>query len=381
MPSVPLPPFLGPAVRPVAAAMRRLLGQDVEYVRLDEIAPPGSLTTLLPATTVPTPETASMAFEAFNGHLKRPAYTAPPVRSLLHSGLRYCPTNHCLLTEEGAVVRESTGPGARPVPLNKAALERPVTRVPGVAVPLRCFFNDFYHLLVDNLARFDLLNFDHFRQFSTISVLCPGGPTEQEAFFLNALMPPNVRVMAVPKDTLYEPDQCLVNTFVTSRSSGYLRGPYVERLRARLGLTPPGHATERILISRRHASRRRIQNEDELLTALRPLGFQRCVAEDLALADQIALFSHAEAIIAPHGAGLSHLLFAPQARVLELFASPYVVPHYYLLAKSLGQPYAYLTGTQPHHDDDFTVNVDAAVRSVRELLASSRPNAPSSRPS
>jgi len=101
---------------------------------------------------------------------------------------------------------------------------------------------------------------------------------------------------------------------------------------------------------------------------LRPLGFQRYLLEELSIDEQIALFHRAEAVVAPHGAGLSNLLFSKRTRVLELFPSTYVVPHYYLLAKSMRHRYAFLTGEEPHHDEDFTVNVGAVEQTVQHLL-------------
>lgn len=341
---------------------------EISYTDLETIAPAGSLRTLLPAKRVPTPEAETMPFNAFSAHLNRPTYVAPEVRSALLPGVRYCPTNHCVVDAHGAVLRESTGPGARHVGLARRALRSPTTPVDGVATVLRCHFNDFYHFLVDNLSRLDLLNLEYFRSFPSISLLCPGGLTNLEAFFVEKLLPANVSVLDVPEGTLYAPDQLLFNTFITSRSSGYLRGPFVDRLQKRLA---PGRVplrTERIYISRHRARKgRRIHNEDALMDRLRLLGFQRYVLEDLPIPEQVALFQRADMIVAPHGAGLSNLLFSRQATVLELFASGYVVPHYYLLAKSLGHRYDYLLGPASHHDENFSVDVDAITERVRTL--------------
>lgn len=348
---------------------------EVPYTDLATIAPSGSLHTLLPARRVPTPETERMPFNAFSEHLNRPTYVAPEVRSALLSGVRYCPTNHCLVDAHGAVLRESTGPGARRVDLNHRALHRPPTSIEGVATSLRCHFNDFYHFLIDNLSRFDLLNLEYFRSFPSIALLCPGGLTKLEAFFVEKLLPANVSVLDVSPGTLYAPDQFLFNTFITSQSSGYLRGPFVERLQKRLS---PGRAplrTERIYVSRRRASKgRRIYNEDALMDRLRLFGFRRYVLEDLPITEQIALFQRADMVVAPHGAGLSNILFSRQATVLELFASDYVVPHYYLLAKSLGHQYDFLLGPADHHDENFMVDIEAVTRHVRALAMDLTPS-------
>ena len=359
------------------------LKREVAYTTLEEVAPPGTIATLLPELEVPTPETANMEIEPVNGHLSGPVYTAPRVRTALVSGLRYCPTNHCLLTSGGAVVLESTGPGARPVPLDTSALRQPTERIEGIAVPLRCFFNDFYHLLVDNLSRVDLLNLPHFRSFPNISLLCPNGLTKLEAYFVERLLPSNVTVCPVAPGVLYRPDRMLVNTFITCRASGYLRGPFIPRLRRHFDIpdTLPS-LPKRIFISRRRAAKgRHVLNEEALLSRLRPLGFQAFVLEEMPIEEQIGLFRRAEVVVGAHGAGLSHLLFAPSTRVLELFATRFVVPHYFLLAKSLGHRYSYLTGSESHQDANFTVDVKQVEHHVRELLtAASSIGIPSANP-
>ena len=354
-------------IRPL---LRTLLGRQASFTRLAEVVPSGSIDTLLSEQTVPTPETAAMEIESINAHLQGPEYTVPRVRTALVPGLRYCTTNHCLVTPSGAVVLESTGPGARPVALNTSALQGPTKRIEGIATPFRCFFNDFYHLLIDNLSRFDLLNLEYFRSFPSISLLCPGGLTELEAYFVKPLLPPNVTVRTVTPGVLYQPDRMLVNTFVTCRASGYLRAPFVRRIRDIHTLRDTTSSpAARILISRRHAAKgRHILNEEALLERLRPLGFRAYVLEDRPIGEQIALFRRAEMVIGAHGAGLSHLLFAPRTHVLELFPTEFVVPHYFLLAKSLGHNYAYLPSSELHQDANFTVDVEKVTEHVHRLL-------------
>ena len=363
-------PLRSPLLRHLRAILHPLLGRRVAYTRLAEVAAPETIATLLPERRVPTPETAGMTIEPINAHLAGPVYTAPRVRTALIPDLRYCPTNHCLVAPNGTVVLESTGPGARPVPLDLNALRRPTERIDGIATPLRCFFNDFYHLLVDNLSRVDLLNRAYFRSLPSISLLCPGGLTELEAYVVKPLLPPNVTVRSVDPGVLYQPDRMLVNTFITCRASGYLRGPFVQRLHRHFDVPArPTSPAARIVISRRKATKgRHIVNEAALMNRLRPLGFRAYVLEDMPIEEQMALFRRAEMVIGAHGAGLSHLLFAPRTRVLELFATRFVVPHYFLLAKSLGHRYAYLTGTESHQDANFAVDVDEVEQQVRTLL-------------
>ncbi len=83
-------------------------------------------------------------------------------------------------------------------------------------------------------------------------------------------------------------------------------------------------ARKRIYISRRKASSRAVSNDAELLALLDAHGFVEVRLEELGLAEQIALFRQAEAIVAPHGAGLTNLVFCePGTLVVELIAEGY----------------------------------------------------------
>jgi capsular polysaccharide biosynthesis protein len=126
------------------------------------------------------------------------------------------------------------------------------------------------------------------------------------------------------------------------------------------------------LISRAGAANRRILNEADLLQALSPLGFERYRLEALPIEEQIALFQDAECVVAPHGAGLANLVFAPETAVVELFAADYIVPHYYLLCKAVGASYAAWNGSQSHHDEDVHANVSAICSLIESSFDKSR---------
>jgi capsular polysaccharide biosynthesis protein len=75
----------------------------------------------------------------------------------------------------------------------------------------------------------------------------------------------------------------------------------------------------RFYIDRRGSWRRKLLNETELINALTPLGIALVKLEDLSIDQQIRLFRQAELIVAPHGAGLTNIVFArPGCTVLEL---------------------------------------------------------------
>lgn len=103
----------------------------------------------------------------------------------------------------------------------------------------------------------------------------------------------------------------------------------------------------RLYISRRHASRSVI-NEAEVLALLEPLGFQTVLLESLSVRQQANLLAQAEAVIAPHGGGLTNLLFCPPGtKVIELFPPDFVYPCYWLVANLVQLEYYYLLGRTP----------------------------------
>ena len=116
---------------------------------------------------------------------------------------------------------------------------------------------------------------------------------------------------------------------------------------------------EKIYISRRHAAKRRIVNEDEVNEVLSAFGFQTIYAEELSFAQQVQICSRARCIVSNHGAGLTNMLFMPQGgSVLELrHRKDRINNCYFTLSSALNLNYFYQTcrptddGPDPHTAD------------------------------
>lgn len=122
----------------------------------------------------------------------------------------------------------------------------------------------------------------------------------------------------------------------------------------------------RLYISRHDASRRRVSNEEEILPLLEAEGYERILLQPLSFLQQIELFASAEKIIAPHGAGLSHLAFcSPRTQLLELFSPAFVNPCYWAICEINDISYTYLfdegerfpPGVNPCIDPDLIIDV------------------------
>ena len=80
---------------------------------------------------------------------------------------------------------------------------------------------------------------------------------------------------------------------------------------------------KRIYISRDDARLRRVLNERALLPGLEAMGFERVTLGKMPLARQVALFLNAEAVIGPHGAGLTHAAWCkPGTKVARILPDP-----------------------------------------------------------
>lgn len=76
---------------------------------------------------------------------------------------------------------------------------------------------------------------------------------------------------------------------------------------------------KRVFLSRKNCSRRKILNEDEVITTMRKYDFTIIYSETYTFFEQVALFSKVEFLAGNHGAGLTNMVFMPPgATVFEL---------------------------------------------------------------
>ena len=87
-----------------------------------------------------------------------------------------------------------------------------------------------------------------------------------------------------------------------------------------------GVGKRRLYISRQK-TRRRIVNHFEIEPVLREFGFEEIFCEEISYEDQVRMFSEAEAIFGPHGAGTINAMFAPEGAALIEAYNPQVWDH------------------------------------------------------
>lgn len=89
-------------------------------------------------------------------------------------------------------------------------------------------------------------------------------------------------------------------------------------LRDRLLIDEP-QTGRRVYANRRDTNIRTILNEDRLESALADRGFESVSLSSLSFPEKVQLFASADVVVAPHGAGLSHVAFcSPGATVVDV---------------------------------------------------------------
>lgn len=96
----------------------------------------------------------------------------------------------------------------------------------------------------------------------------------------------------------------------------------------------------RIYIARGNVTHKKVINEEALLPILEDNGFKICYMEKYSQEEQAALFYHAEVIVAPHGAGLSNLVYCQEGtKVLEIFNPAYVPVMFWCICSQMNLDY------------------------------------------
>ncbi|WP_229125864.1 glycosyltransferase family 61 protein [Halapricum desulfuricans] len=129
-----------------------------------------------------------------------------------------------------------------------------------------------------------------------------------------------------------------------------------ERMQSNVPSVDGGEFSRRVYVSRKDTTHRPVANEAAVEDTLASLGFESYTLTEYSISDQIRLFAGAEAVVAPHGAGLVNVLHSSNLSVLELFPENNVEPYYFCLARQLG--FEYDCGVYATRDEAMVVDTD-----------------------
>lgn len=101
----------------------------------------------------------------------------------------------------------------------------------------------------------------------------------------------------------------------------------------------------RLYISRGLASYRRVLNEDKVIALLQKRRFEILALETMSVSQQAAVMASCEAVVAPHGGGISNIIFcSPGTKIVEIYSPELVATYYWKLSNALNLDYYYVLG-------------------------------------
>jgi capsular polysaccharide biosynthesis protein len=229
--------------------------------------------------------------------------------------------------------------------------------------------------MVDLLARLALIksatgSFDSFAQ-----ILVNGSRAPYEQASMNALGVPGERIRYVDANDRFQIENATIPSMDHfSKTIAPWKIKCLRALRESIPITSR-IASKRIYISRRRAAVRRVLNEKDFEQILRDARFALIEVESLSWPEQVALFSNAEVILAPHGAALASAVFCePGALIAEIGTRVGYREFYRQLAGSAKLRYRFVEATpalsarasaqRAVENEDMIVDLGA----VRDLL-------------
>jgi hypothetical protein len=221
----------------------------------------------------------------------------------------------------------------------------------------------FFHFLFDRLPRLFYLLERFALGSEPLVILSNEDPPafQRDIFGFIASRYANVQFRQVPQRERWRLPFCyFIDDHNTTTRATFLAPDTLAFMRALIlggyGITPkPPH--RRIYVNRGDARKRKLLNESEIWPLFAAKGFEPVSAAQLSFREQAALFGEAEAIAGPHGAGLSHILFAPGVGTLEIFPADKAFDIDYLyLTKAMGGIYDAVIGSPGNRLGHFRID-------------------------
>ncbi|PSB53739.1 capsular polysaccharide biosynthesis protein [filamentous cyanobacterium Phorm 6] len=206
--------------------------------------------------------------------------------------------------------------------------------------------NVYFHWMVDILPRLDILRQSKvdWEKIDGFLVNSIAQPFQRETLLMLGISPS--KIIESDRHPHIQAKKLIVPSF--SGSIGWLQPRALKFLRQEFLKQIPSPSSpypERIYISRAKSRYRRVINEEEVMDYLAKFGFQSFVTESLSVVEQIALFYHAKIIVAPHGSGLTNIIFCRNGtKIIELLSPHYLRPYYCIISQLLGLEHYYLIG-------------------------------------
>ena len=219
--------------------------------------------------------------------------------------------------------------------------------------------NNLYHWLVETLPR--LVGLLAVSSEEPVKVIVPATQPLFYEWVLRRLVQYDrrIEIVTIGPDDRWIVEQLLVVDLALRGKTGFVHPHSARLLNNMLGgdsetarLRP---RNRRIYISRSLAARRRVTNEEAMMSVLCAKGFEVVHAERLSYQEQFDLFRAASHVVGPHGAGIANILFAPPGEVMVLQGQRSQVD-YLILALSRGLGYWHHEGKNENRLEDFRID-------------------------
>lgn len=236
---------------------------------------------------------------------------------------------------------------------------------------------NYYHFLTEKLPEHLALLSAAVDTFGQLTLLLPASDHPLETALVSEARRrfPDLPVRTVG---LSEKVRCEAIVIHRTTRSSIFRSPAsrrllsetVEAMRQSFQAFPATGRTRRLFVSRGDARKRRLKNEDEILARLDRFDFEFVTPGRLSVADQIALFSDAEIVVGPHGAGLTNLIFMPEGgSVIEIFSPDWVHGTHAWLSHLGGHTHRYVVSNETATNLDYRLTGTALDAFEREVEA------------
>ncbi len=236
----------------------------------------------------------------------------------------------------------------------------------------------YYHWMFDVLPRLEILrrsgiNFDEIDWFVVNSI---DRPFQLET--LKTLGIPKKKIIESDRYSFIKAQELIVPSFpghldwVAKETIQFLRETFLPK-----NLSQRHNYARRIYISRSNAKYRQVLNETEVIQLLKQYDFTVVRLETMSVAEQAAVFANAKAIVAPHGAGLTNLVFCNEdTKIIELFSPNYVRTDYWMISWELKLKHYYVVGQnfdcyplrQLMYQNSLTEDISIDINSLDEAL-------------
>jgi len=219
--------------------------------------------------------------------------------------------------------------------LLKSGSTHDVSATLDTVAPLVPRYPNYYHWMVETVPKIQYLRAFENAAHESVTVLVPANapPFIEETLCL--LGWPQSKI-AYATDSAYTVRNLVIPSYPERHASDF-EWIQQEILEAVSSESEPIEGNN-VYVSRSGAVERRVLNENEVMNVLSEYGFERYCLENQSLSENVQLFSQADLVVGPHGAGLTDIIFANDCTLLELFGEKVKQP-YELLAETLSVNY------------------------------------------